>query len=229
MEEREADRMRRHLRALSAVNRQLQAQMETGAARMVDSGARPDELLGGGERGDGRWAAVEVRRGSVGTGWLEQLQLHGGGDPYLVRGATKGVFLVEGLLRRQVKSGLIFGALARLLGEPGEVKDAELEKWREGPPVEVLEGGTGPAFVVVGGRRLPIRGLPLPHLVSSEEMLMFPEGEELNIASTGTAGIGGRVTRARKLVAREGVAKGGATLARRAVGRAGRSALKKRK
>lgn len=229
MEPTEADRMRRHLRAMSAVNRQLQAQLETGAVRVLDAGARPDELLGGADLADGQWATVTVRRASAGSGWLEQLQLHGGGDPYLVRAQGQGVFVVEGSLRRQIKSGLLFAGLARLLGEPSEIKESELERWREGPPVEVLEGGTGPAFIVLGGRRLPIRGLPLPHLVSSEEMLLFPEGEELNIATTRGPSLGGRVTRARKLVAREGVARGGTTLVRRTAARVRRKVRKPRK
>jgi hypothetical protein len=218
METHEAERNRRHLRALSAVNRQLQAQLETGV-RAVAGGPAPDELLGAAEADRGGWSTLTVRRATDGNEWLEQLQIYGGGDPYLVRGTTKGVFLVEGMLRRQIKSGLLFAALARLLGEPSEVKDKAIDRWREGPPVEVMEGGTGPAFVVVGGRRLPIRGLPLPHLVGSQEMLLFPEGEELNIASSRGPTLGGRLSRGRKLVAREGPIKGSITLLRRMLAR----------
>jgi hypothetical protein len=208
----EADRMRRHLRALSAVNRQLQAQLESGA-RLEGAGRGDDS----GE--PGVWSTLAIRRGSSGSGWLEQLQLQGGGDPYLVRGASKGVFLVEGVLRRQIKSGLIFGALARMLGEPKLVKDSEIERWHEGPPVEVMEGGTGPAFIVVGGRRLPLRGIPLPHLVSTEEMLMFPEGEELNIAAVPAPSFGSRLSRVRKLAKREGVLRAGLTVTKRGLRR----------
>ncbi len=93
------------------------------------------------------------------------------------------MFVIEGTLRRQIKSGLIFLALARVFGEPRQVRDSELDRLEEGPPVEILEGGTGPAFVVVGGRRWPIRGLPLPYLVSTREMLSVPEAEELNFAA----------------------------------------------
>ena len=83
-----------------------------------------------------------------------------------------------------MKSGILFNALVRVLGSPREMPDAEVERWSTGPPVEVLEAGTGPAFVVVGGRRLPLRGLPLPYLVSTADMLLFPEGEELNVAAS---------------------------------------------
>jgi hypothetical protein len=211
---------------MSSVNRQLQAQLETGGVRAADGGARSEEMHGGAN--GGMWSTLSLRRASAGSGWLEQLQLQGGGDPYLVRGATKGVFLVEGVLRRPIKSGLLFSALARLLGEPTALKDSELERWHEGPPVEILEGGTGPAFVVVGGRRLPIRGLPLPHLVSTEEMLLFPEGEELNIASMQAASIGSRIRRVRKLIAREGIFKGGFAVAKRGLKRFGKKATKSR-
>ena len=61
--------------------------------------------------------------------------------------------------------------------------DRDVERWSLGPPVEVLEAGTGAAFLVVGGRRLPLRGLPLPYLVSTNDMLLFPEGQELNVAA----------------------------------------------
>ena len=47
-----------------------------------------------------------------------------------------------------------------------------------------MESGSGPAFLVVGGRRLPLRGLPLPYLVATDDMLLFPEGEELNVAAS---------------------------------------------
>jgi hypothetical protein len=52
-----------------------------------------------------------------------------------------------------------------------------------GVPVEVLEGPSGPAFVIVGGTRCSLRGLPLPHPVSAEEMQRFPEGEGLDLAT----------------------------------------------
>ena len=47
----------------------------------------------------------------------------------------------------------------------------------------MLEGGTGRPFVVVGGRRFPLRGLPLPYPVKDDEMLVLPVGEELHITS----------------------------------------------
>ena len=221
--------MRRHLRALSAVNRQLHAQIETGTVRRAAAGPDSGESPTVDDGMVRRPATLTPRRVSEGSRWLEQLQIYGGGDPYLVRAPTEGVFLVEGELRRRIKSGLLFAELARALGEPAEIKDSAIAGWREGPPVELLEGGTGRAFIVVGGRRLPIRGLPLPYLVSTEEMLLFPEGEELNVASARRAGFGGRIARARKLIAREGVLRGAVYLLRRAVDRVRRAPQKRRK
>jgi hypothetical protein len=131
---------------------------------------------------------------------------------------------VEGTLRRQIKSGLIFLALARVFGEPRQMRDSELERLEEGPPVEILEGGTGPAFVVVGGRRWPIRGLPLPYLVSTREMLSVPEAEELNFA----AALGSpstRFKRVRAVVAREGLGRAGLLLFGKAARRGWRKAI----
>jgi hypothetical protein len=175
------ERLQRHLRALSAVNRQLQAQLE-----------------------DGSWAPIKARRASVGSEWLRQLRRQqGAGKPFLVHTPTKGVFVVEGALRREVMSGLLAAALTRVLGPMRALADDEIAQWSEGPPVAVLEGGTGRPFVVVGGRRLPLRGLPLPYPVKDDEMLVLPVGEELRFTSGVRSGPS-RVERTRALVAHEG-------------------------
>jgi hypothetical protein len=75
-----------------------------------------------------------------------------------------------------------------------------------------MEGASGPPFVIVGSRRWPIRGLPLPYLVTNEDMHRFPEARELNIA--GVIGTGAtRMKRARAVLKHEGVVHGGTTLA----------------
>jgi len=200
-------RLQRQLRALSAVNRQLHAQLEGPAVRL------PGTTAAGGR------AALSVRRATEGTVWLEHLHLQGTADPTLVRTPNKGAFVLEGTMRRTVKSGILFAALTRVLGDPREMTDSEIESWSMGPPVEVLEAGTGPAFVVVGGRRLPLRGLPLPYLVSTSDMLLFPEGEEVHVAAPRTAPKG-RVARARAVLDKEGAVKGGAHLVQQAARRA---------
>jgi hypothetical protein len=205
-ESQERERLIRQLRAQSLVNRQLHAQLEGGTVRL--SGAASN-----GARG-----AITVRRTAEGGAWLEHLHLHGGGDPMLVRTPTKGTFVVEGTMRRQVKAGILFNALIQVLGAPKEMTDHDVERWHSGPPVEVLEAGTGPAFVVVGGRRLPLRSLPLPYLVSTDDMLLFPEGQELNVAAPRPAPPG-KVDRARDVIEKDGAIRGSAKLAKKAARR----------
>ena len=54
---------------------------------------------------------------------------------------------------------------------------------------------------------------------SSEDMLLFPEGEELNIAASSRGAPLSRRARARKVLDQEGPVRGGAKLARAAVRR----------
>jgi hypothetical protein len=206
----ELGRLRRQLRAQSALNRQLYAQLDGGGIRI---GAR----RGPGSGGAG--TTMSLRRVAEGGSWLEQLRMHGGGKPFLVQTPTRRLYAIDGDLRRQVKAGMLFAALTRVLGTPRQVSDHDLERWNPGPPVEVLESDSGPAFVVIGGRRLPLRGLPLPYLVSSEDMLLFPEGEELNIAALYRPAARSRRARVRQVLETEGPVRGGAKLARAAVRR----------
>src|SRR4051794_30168776 len=200
-------RLQRQLRALSSVNKQLHAQLEGGTVRLAGTSAS-------GARG-----ALTVRRAAEGGAWLEHLHLHGGGDPLLVRTPSKGMYVVEGNMRRPVKSGILFTALIRVLGEPREMTDPDVERWSSGPPLEALEAGTGPAFVVVGGAWGPLRGLPLPYLVSTNDMLLFPEGEELNVAASRVVPKS-RVARARAAIEKDGAVKGSARLVQKAARRA---------
>jgi hypothetical protein len=201
MESEGLQRLRRQLRAQSAVNRQLHAQLEGGTVRVAASG------LSDGPNGTG--SALTQRRVAPGGSWLKQLHMHGGSDPILVHTPTQGDFVVEGGMRRPIKAGILITALTRVLGPPREVSDQDVQRWSEGPPVMVMESGSGPAFLVIGSRRLPLRGLPMPHLVATADMLLFPEGEELNVA-------GSRGARAVQLLENEGPVRGGIKLARQA-------------
>jgi hypothetical protein len=214
--ESESDRLRRHLRALSAVNNQLHAQLESGLRR-TGSG----DLLGDG--GDVRLSSLAIRRAGAGSQWIEQLQLYGSvPDPFLVRHAKRGSFLVEGPIRRQVKAGMLYVALQGVVGAGRVVTDTELDRWKEGPPVEVLEAPSGAAFVVVAGRRLTLRGVPLPFPVTTEEMLRFPEGAELRIGAGGSGSSSSRagIARARGLVRRDGVGATGTKVLKRGAAKA---------
>ncbi len=208
----ELDRLRRQLRAQSVVNRQLYAQLDGGSVRVASAA--------GAAEGTGK--SLTVPRVTEGGSWLEQLQMHGGGKPFLVQTPTQGSYVIDGDLRRQVKAGMLFTALASVIGSPRDVADEELRRWSPGPPVEVFESGSGPAFLVVGGRRLPLRGLPLPYLVSNDDMLLFPEGEELNVAASMRKAPPSRNARARAVLADKGPVRGAAQLARKALRRIAR-------
>jgi hypothetical protein len=155
----ERDRMRREMRAMAAVNRQLQAWSEESV------GVR------------------RVRRAAQGPGWIEELLAMGASDPFLARAPNGAVFVVEGDRKRPVNSGILAAALEQLVGAPREASDDELEAWTEWVPVELLEGTSGVPFIVLGGRRHDVTGVPLPYAVDNLNAAEFPEGEPINVAS----------------------------------------------
>ena len=197
--ESETDRLRRHLRALAAVNRQLYAQVEgTGVVRVAAPGAEGDLLAEDITRGP----SVSVRRLGPAAEMADRLATTTtGGTPFLVRDSARTAWVVEGRVRRPIKARMLFDALAGAF-EERTLPDREIQRLDEGVPVEVFEGPSGPAFVVVGGRAYPLRGLPLPYPVSDEMMARFPKGPELRVRAGGiatTSGLraaAGRVRRA---------------------------------
>jgi len=156
----ELPRLRRQLRALSAVNRQLHAQLALRAPAAV---AKP-------------------RRGGTADEWLAELTSRPRPTRIEIVVTDKGaVWLREDEIRRQVKAGLLLPALEQQLGPRRPVTDAELEAWAVGPPVEVLEAPAGPAFLVVGGERRSLRGLPVPFPVDQDRAARLPDGAELRV------------------------------------------------
>jgi len=223
------ERLQRHVRAMGAMNRQLQAQLDGGGGRVwgASSGQDGDLLATTGSATFGT-SGANARRAATAGGWLEQLATGGdGAAPFLVRRKNGRTFLVEGGYRREIRSGVIAAALEEKLGAARVVKDGEFGRWTDGVPVEALEGPQGPPFVVVGGRRLPLRGMPLPYPVSGDQMELLPKGAELNV---GTANVSrarfrqamyGRyqAERLRSAVARRGIIGTAKEAARRATPR----------
>ena len=210
------ERLRRQVRAMAAVNRQLQAQLEGGGGHgwTPSAGQGNGDLLANTGTTVLGSSAAGARRAATASSWLEQLVVSDeGAKPFLVQRKNGRTYLVEGGYRREVRSGLVAAALEQKLGRRHAVKDAEFDRWTDGVPVEVLEGPQGPPFVVVGGRRLPLRGMPLPYPVSAEQLQPFPQGSELNVASANVSraqfqqAMYGRyqVDRVRSAVARRGV------------------------
>jgi hypothetical protein len=207
------ERLQRHVRAMGAVNRQLQAQMEGSRTWTPPSGQGEADLLTSPGAISGAFITGGRRAGTA-NAWLEQLAVSTEGHkPFLVRLASGRTYLVEGGYRRAVPSGMLVAALERMLGATHNVSNDEGDRWTDGVPVEVLEGPQGPPFVVVGGKRLPIRGLPLPYPVGADQVRLFQSGGALNISEANVSraqfqrAISGRyqIDRARSAIARRGL------------------------
>jgi hypothetical protein len=207
-------RLRRHVRAMGAVNRQLQAQLEGGRTWAPSADRDESDLLTSPGAASSAGFLAGARRAGTANRWLEQLAVSGEGHkPFLVRLRNGKVFLVEGGYRREVRSGLLVAALEQMLGPVEEISNEEGDRWTDGVPVEVLEGPLGPPFVVIGGKRLAVRGLPLPHPVGADQMQLFPQGRELNVAKANVPRVqlqralygGYQISRARSAIARRGL------------------------
>jgi hypothetical protein len=237
----EPEQLRRHLQAMAAVNRQLQAQLAEVRPAGGPGAAGARVVVGGGlgPRGvsSARWAwrqvapllppatAEEVRRRvkprlvarpvpsavrsggagpartvavgagavtraapsprhAVATEWLRELADAGPpAQASLVRRSDGVVYLVEDQVARRVKSGVIAATLEKEFGRRRPITEEEAESFSDGAPVEVLVAASGVPFVISGGVRRPLRGLPVPYPVEDEEQLSeFAEGEALDVA-----------------------------------------------
>jgi len=145
---------------MAAVNRQLYASMEESPGN-----------------------ARRARRSAPGGTWVEEMLAMGQCDAYLVRAPSGSVFVVEADRRRSVNSGILAAALEQIIGPPRDVADDELAEWTEWVPVHLLEAATGVPFVVIGGQRHDVTGVPLPFPVDNLQASEFPEGDPLNVAA----------------------------------------------
>jgi hypothetical protein len=227
------DRLQRHLRAMGAMNRQLQAQLDGGGIgtwRSASDHGDDDLLTTVGASGFGT-SAAGARRAATAGSWLQQLAADAAEDaPHLVRRTNGRAFLIEGGYRREIRSGVVAAALEEKFGLARRVNNSDFDRWTDGVPVEVLEGPQGPPFVAVGGRRLPLRGMPLPYPVSGEQMALLPPGPEINVGQANVSrarfreAMYGRyqIDRVRSAIARKGVVGTAKEAAKRAAHR-GRS------
>jgi hypothetical protein len=112
---------------------------------------------------------------------LPQLAKAGADAASLVRRPDGSVLLVEGDMARPVRAGLLVDALEAALGATRNLEPGDEPAWVEGPPVEVLESRTGAPFVVVGGRKLEVRHLPLTHPVLPALADQLPLGPPIDL------------------------------------------------
>ena len=98
------------------------------------------------------------------------------------------MFLLEGTQQRAVPRMLVGALLEADLGPARPITESELDEFDEGPPVEVLAASTGFPFVVMGGRRRPIRGYPVPLVIDDDDADRFEQGEPLRVARIAQVG-----------------------------------------
>lgn len=104
------------------------------------------------------------------------------------RGRTK--YLVDRGEAREIRSGLLAAALEELFGVATEIDANELAGLPKGRPVELMREVDGPPFVVVGGFRLPVRGLPMPKAPRPKNLLELPEGPVVDVAHANVPRVG---------------------------------------
>src|SRR5690606_6842897 len=146
-------------------------------------GLRPDGAAREKERGSQMAGSDESviiagearRRALAAQEWRAELGKEVSSAPTLVSDPEGKVYVVEDGRRRRVSAGLLVPALERALGPVRAVSEAELASWTEGVPVEVLEAPSAPPFVVIGGERRSLRGLPLPHTVDEGLLTALPK------------------------------------------------------
>jgi hypothetical protein len=179
------DRLRRELRAMSLVNRQLQAQLDSdGAAKRPASRPTakkppaPEEPAAIATRAPN---TTPVLRAGKGDAWLTDLgEVPMVGTPYLAVAEDGALYLVEDDCRRRIRSGLLAAAIEELLGDRRPLGSSSPTV--EGPPLELVEGSSGPVYVIIGKRRHPVRGLPMSYPVADKNLERFEESDEIDVA-----------------------------------------------
>ena len=178
----EVEGLRRHLRALALVNRRLHAQV----ADLQPSKAQVKE----------RAASVPLApivldpgaRSAAHHGTdLPTMTTTSGSQPHLTRRSDGLVFLVDSDGRRKVKSGLLAAALEMELGPMELEGESGYGRAGDALPLEILVGPTCPPYVIVGGLRMTLRGLPVPRAVDAAEEARYPEGKTLDLARANVA------------------------------------------
>ena len=136
-------------------------------------------------------AAVVPRRANLASAWLPGLTPAGtgGSRPEVVARPDGALFLFEGGLARRISSGLLAPALEERLGPRRAATEEELAAWQDGPPLELLEGPAGPPYLVIGGTRVPVLNLPMPHPLRTSALDGLPEGPPIDVTAVQRAAL----------------------------------------
>lgn len=153
--ETEIARLRRELRALAAVNRQLRAQLDGSSMRAV--APREGRPQGGPARARDP-EGVGAFRSSVTGGGPAAADM---AEVEVLRAPSGIVHLREGGTVRRIGSNVIAAALEDSFGLRRPVTADEMGRYAPGPTIEVHLSEAGRPFLAVAGRRLPLEGLPV--------------------------------------------------------------------
>lgn len=170
----EIERLRRELRAVAAVNRQLRSELDGSTQRAI---APPD----------GRAPSTQATRDPEGAGAFKSA-ITGGGPASsgvdrieVVQDPAGTVHLVEGSNVHRIGSNVIAAALEEVFGFRRPVTTDELSRYVPAPTIEVYCNEAGRTFVVVAGRRLPVEGLPVVRDAPPGLEATLDAGPKLNV------------------------------------------------
>ena len=118
---------------------------------------------------------TEQQRERERTGrWLAQLRNQRNLEPpRLVRSASGGIYLIDGQFKRHVPTWLVVRALEDLYGATEPAND-ELAAYEDGPPVGMIANADGHVYLIAGGQRHVVRGLPVPLAASTDQLDKIP-------------------------------------------------------
>lgn len=104
-----------------------------------------------------------------------------GSSPRLVCEADGTWFLVEGSVRRYIGSGIIVQALKKALGAPVPMPSEELGTYRRVDALCVVAGPDGSQQLIVGGKRILLRGFPTVAVASSAALAGIEVSHTVNV------------------------------------------------
>lgn len=173
-EQSETDRLRRELRAVAAVNRQLRAELDGSSQRAISppGGTAPSSGTARDPEGAGAFKSSITGGGPASSG-VDRIEV--------VQGPTGIVYLIEGGNVHRIGSNVVAAALEEVFGFRRPIDTDELARYVTAPTIEVYCNEAGRTFVVVAGRRMPVEGLPVVRDAPPGLEATLEAGEKLNV------------------------------------------------